>query len=87
MKNPIHWQTKTGDAIEIDDVTVIPQAQVIQVKLPFGGFIWNRPTSVMVERDGHLTSFPLIDVTRIATWGIVSLTVVFYFLILISKRQ
>ena len=87
MKNPISWQTKTGDAIEIDDVSVIPQAQVVRIRLPFGGFIWNRPTRVMVEYNGRITTFPLLDVTRMLLWGIVGLTAVVLFVIFVRRDR
>lgn len=87
MKKYITWQTKTGNAIEINDVTIIPQAQVLQLKLPFGGLLWNRPTNVMVERNGQIKTFPLIDVTRFALWVIFGLTAVIYLLLLMRNRR
>jgi len=87
MKKFITWQTKTGAAIEINDITIIPQAQVIQVKLPFGGLVWNRPTNVMVERNGQIKTFPLLDVTRFALWAVAGLSALIYLLLLISNRR
>ncbi len=86
MNKFISWQTHTGEAIEVGDTTVIPQSQALHIKLPFGGYVWNRPTAVMVERNGRIETIPILDVTRIALWSFIGLTILIN-LILISKRR
>jgi hypothetical protein len=48
----------------VDDITVTPQAQALIVRWPRGGFVWNRPVAVTVERDGSRESMYVPDVTR-----------------------
>lgn len=87
MKQFISWQTHTGDAIEIDDITVIPQSQALQVKFPFGGFVWSRPTGVMIERNGRIETFPILDITRIALVAILGFTLLINIFILLNRRH
>jgi hypothetical protein len=45
------------------------------VRLPKGGFVWNRPTAVLVEQDGQARRIPIVDVTRILQVGLLGLAV------------
>jgi hypothetical protein len=38
-----------------------------------GGFVWNRPTAVLVERDGQAHRIRIVDVTRILQVGLLAL--------------
>ena len=62
----IELKTNTGRPIKREDMTITPQAQALTVRFPFGGFVWNRPLAVLVERDGRRERFPIFDVTRAA---------------------
>jgi hypothetical protein len=42
-----------------------PQSQALIVRLPIGGWGWNRPTAIVVEREGRASRWPIIDLTRI----------------------
>lgn len=66
LKPFVQWQTSLGKPIVIRDHTIIPQAQALVIKLPFFGFVWNRPVAIVVERDGQRQHFPIFDVTRAA---------------------
>ena len=50
----------------VGNVRATPQARAVIVRLPFGAFVWHRPTSVLVERDGRIEHQSIVDVTRIA---------------------
>jgi hypothetical protein len=62
----VELKTSTGRPISRGDLTLIPQAQALTVHFPFGGFVWNRPVAVLVERDGRRERFPIFDGTRAA---------------------
>jgi hypothetical protein len=66
----VQWQTINGDPITIGNVTVTPQSQALAVRWPFGGFVWNRPVAVLVERGGYTERIPIVDTTRMAQIGI-----------------
>jgi hypothetical protein len=62
----IERRTMSGPAIVVGNVRATPQARVVIVRLPFGGFVWNRPSCVVVERDGRVERLRIVNVTRIA---------------------
>ncbi len=69
MSEPIfQWQMINGKPITVGDATATPQAQALSVRFPFGGFVWNRPAAVLVERDGRTERIPIVDITRLIVW-------------------
>ena len=65
LKDVFQVQTVSGQPVTVDSVTVTPQSQALIVRLPIGGFVWNRPTAILVERDEAAKRFPIVDITRI----------------------
>ena len=65
FKDLFQVQTVLGQPVTVNSITVTPQSQALIVRLPIGGFVWNRPTAILVERDGTVKRFPLVDITRI----------------------
>jgi hypothetical protein len=61
--------------VTVDGITVTPQSRALVVRLPQGGFVWNRPTAVLVERDGRVRRIPIVDVTRILQLCLLALAV------------
>ena len=57
------WEKISGEPMQIEDVRLTPQARVLSVRFPSGGFVWNRPVSVMVERAGKRETIAVPDVT------------------------
>ena len=66
----VNWKPVMGEPQVIGDRTIRLQAQAISLITPFGGFVWNRPTAVFVEKDGHTDEVPIVDATRYALIGI-----------------
>ena len=64
------WEPVTGEPQVVGDRVIRLQAQAIMLNTPFGGFLWNRPTAVLVEKDGITDEVPIVDVTRYALIGI-----------------
>jgi hypothetical protein len=58
------WEIRNGQPVTVGEVTVTPQAQVLAIRLPFGGFVWNRPAAVLVEENARIQRLPIPDVTR-----------------------
>ena len=72
MGAPIERRTSLGATFDAGGVRVTPLAHVVMVRLPVGAFVWNRPGTVIVERDGRVERLPIVNVTRIAQvalWG------------------
>jgi len=88
LKDVVQWQTILGEEVTIDDVTLTPQSQALTLRWPKGGFVWNRPVAVLVERDGQTERVPVVDVTRIAQLTLLGLGFVFFVVaLMLSVRK
>jgi hypothetical protein len=76
LKDFIQLQTNSGDPISIGDTTITPQSQALIVRFPFGGFVWNRPVAVIVDRAGERRRIPIVDATRVALIGLIAFSVI-----------
>jgi hypothetical protein len=77
LEDKIQLQTVSGEEVTVRDVTLTPQSQALTIRWPSGGFVWNRPLAVLVERDGQTERIPVVDVTRIAQLTFLGLSLVF----------
>ncbi len=57
----VQLQNTAADPVVVGDTRVTPQAQALVIRFPFGGFVWNRPTAVLVERDDMTRRIPIVD--------------------------
>ena len=81
-------QTPLGKAVTVGDITVTPQSQALTLRWPGGGWVWNRPIAVLVERGGNVERVPIIDVTRMAQVGLYGLGLCLTVLtLLVSARR
>ncbi len=80
-------QTVVGQPMTVGDITVTPQSQVLIVRLPIGGFVWNRPTAIVVEREGQAKRVSVRDITRILQLGLLSLGLLLSLVKLITFSQ
>ncbi len=86
----VRRETVTGAPVTVGTVTVRPQARSWLVRWPcdMGGFVWNRPIAVLVERGGETARIPIVDVTRRAQVGLYGLALVFGLVALVlAARQ
>jgi hypothetical protein len=60
----------------VGNTRVTPEAQVLELRLPFGGFSWSRPSAVIVERDGQIERVRVLDLTRVVQLLLVVTTLV-----------
>lgn len=88
MKDILQIKSVRGERIEFDDTAVTPISKALVLRLPMGGFVWNRPVGVEVERDHNIERIPIIDVTLVVQIGLVAigliLTIAFW---LISRKK
>jgi hypothetical protein len=88
MKDLVQWQTVSGEAVRVGEVALTPQSQALTLHWPKGGFVWNRPVAVLVERDGQTERVPVVDVTRIAQLTLLGLGFVFFVVaLMLSVRK
>lgn len=84
------WHATSGDTVTRGDVAVTPQSQALIVRWTRGGWVWNRPVAVLVERDGRRRRVPIVDVTRVVQLGLYGFSVVFIlmgFYMMVRKRR
>ena len=67
LGNNLLWEKISGEPMMIQDARITPQARVLRVQSRFGGLVWNRPVSVVVERAGKRETIAVPDVTLITT--------------------
>ena len=70
------WQAVSGASVTVGDVVATPQSQALTVRWPHGGWVWNRPTAVLVTRGEKRERIPIVDVTRVAQVGLYGLGLV-----------
>ena len=62
----LQLQTLAGEPVTVAGTTVMPQSQALIIRFGSqGGFVWNRPVAVLVERDGLTDRVPIVDLTRL----------------------
>lgn len=85
LQDFIRWETHTTDAAVIGGKAVQLESQSLSLRLPLGGFVWHRPTAVLVHPHERI---PIVDVTRIALWALGAATAVIPIIILfLSKKK
>lgn len=88
LKDVFQRHRISGTTVMVNDYAITPQSQALIVRLPMGIFVWNRPTSVLVERNGEVKRFPIVDVTRLLQLGfLVAGTIVTLAGLLVRKRR
>lgn len=72
----LQWGCRRAPSLVLGNNTLTPEAWVLSGRLPGVGFVWNRPSAVLVERDGQRQHLPIVDVTRwveLGLWGLAAL--------------
>lgn len=85
--NWIEWQTKTGEPITAGGRTITPQSQALVIRLPFGGFVWNRPTAVLVGHDNQTEQIPISDTTRLIQLALLMATLSFSLIVWLTNKS
>ena len=71
----IQLKTVQGTAVHTPHHTIIPESQALIIKFPYGGFVWQRPTAVLVQQGDQTQRHPITDVTRLATWSVLAASI------------
>jgi hypothetical protein len=87
----VRWQSVRGEPRMVGDVTITPESRVLMVRFPGrlnGGYVWNRPAAVIVERGGERERIPIVDVTRMAQISLMmSLVALAFITMVLSGRR
>lgn len=74
-------ETRTGEPVTVRGATITPQSQVIGMRWPGGGWVWNEPIGIQVERGGQTEHHPIINLTRVIQIFLHVFTVLFLILL------
>lgn len=85
--NILQWERTAGEPIVVGNITLTPESQALSLRLPVGGFVWNRPTAVLVEGNGGQRRIPIVDVTRAAQLTLLAAAALFFMLGLARGRR
>lgn len=81
LKDLFRWQTTSSQPVVVDDITLTLQSRVVSLHLLAGGFVWSRPTAVLVGRNGQVVYLPIVDTTRLLQLGFIGLSLAITFAI------
>ena len=89
ISSVVQLRTVQDRPLVAGSMRLTPESQVLMVRLPFGGLVWQRPTAVVVEHAGRaIQRLPILDLTRLAQVGVVLGTLLLTAVCLIaSSRQ
>ena len=87
LKDHIQVQTGVGQPVIAGDTSVTPQFQALIVRLPIGGFVWNRPTAILVEQGGQTKRIPIRDITRMTQLWLLAFSLALSIVSLIKFSQ
>jgi hypothetical protein len=83
----IELKTVQGTAVHTPHHTLIPESQALIIKFPFGGFVWQRPTAVLLQQNGHTQRHPITDITRLATWSVLGASLLIPLILRLLRKQ
>jgi hypothetical protein len=83
----IQLKTVQGTAVQTPHHTLIPESQALIIKFPYGGFVWQRPTAVLVQQGEHTQRHPITDITRLATWSVLAASLLLSLLLRALNRS
>jgi len=69
----VEWQQHAGDTLALGDVSLTPLSQALVIRTPIGGYVWNRPVAVLVQRDGQEQRLPILNVILMARLALLGL--------------
>ncbi len=60
------WYSVDGSPVHAGGLTITPRSHVLSARFGLGAFVWQTPTSVLVEGGGPAHRLRIVDVTLIA---------------------
>jgi hypothetical protein len=84
----VQWQTVSGEAVTVGDVTVVPQSQALMLRWGrYGGLVWNRPAAVLVKRGDETERIPIVDFTRAVQIGLLGFCLIFFMVAFVMSAR
>ena len=88
MNRPqLSLKTKTAAPLQLAGGTITLQSRVLEFHFPWGGFVWNRPASVLVKRNGHVQRLAVPDPTLRAMFGLLAINALVALVAVVSRGR
>ena len=87
MSKLLQKEIRIGHPVTVGERTITPQSQFVMVQFPFGGFVWHRPTAVLITENNQTTTIPIPDPTRLTLWMFMGITVLVSLFVWLFKRE
>ncbi|MCP5098101.1 MAG: hypothetical protein GY943_21345 [Chloroflexi bacterium] len=87
LQELFRWHTYTTEPTIINKQVIQLESQALSVNLPFGGYVWNRPTAVLVGQPGNPTRIPINDPTRAALFAFAGIGLLISIVLKISRTK
>lgn len=62
-------------AVQAQGLTIRPEFSAVVIRFPYGGFVWNRPSGVIVDDGQAERRIAIVDPTRIIVLALAALAV------------
>lgn len=62
----VQLEKRTGGPVQVGELSLRPEVQVFRLRFPWGGYVLNRPTGMLVDDGKQVERVAITDVTRIA---------------------
>ncbi len=87
LKGMIGVRTESGQPVVVEGVKVTLRSQSLVIRSRVGAFVWNRPTNIIVEREGRTERIPISDFTRIVQLALAGLATIILVMARIRQRR
>ena len=87
LRDFIQLKTVQETAVSTPQHTLIPESQALIIRFTFGGFVWQRPTAVLMQNGTQTERHPIVDVTRLAMVSVMATSLLIPLLLRLIKKQ
>ena len=81
------YRISEGTPVRHGHLIVTPISRVLALRLPYWGFVWNRPLAVRVEDGQSTKELPIVDVTLLARIGLYTLGLALASVVFLAGRS
>lgn len=87
LKNYIQYTKSRGRSVQYGDQVLTPISQALTVRLPFWGYVWNRPVAIEIDDGESIEKIPIVDVTLMARIGLFGIGIAAGLLTIAASRS
>lgn len=87
LKNYIQYTKSRGRPVQYGGQVLTPISQALMVRLPFGGYVWNRPVAIEIDDGVAIEKIPIVDVTLMARIGLFGIGIAAGLIAIVTGRS